>query len=195
MIGCLRAPLQEFVMALGKITSLLSSLSPASDAAAAAPEETPQDTDRRTEALSDQSGLANDGQRGTSSDIAAQLQTMVGAVRILNENALQQGAAVAVSQAGGELKNAVSGLGHLLSAVSAQALANGAAAPVREASKVIDGVEAGLAGSQAAAEQLIRNLPAAQSQRAQEASDKFQADMRAAITQVRGALGSLNVRN
>lgn len=182
-------------MALGKITSLLSSLSPASDAAAAPTEEMPQDLGRQTEALSDQSGLANDSRRGPSSDIAAQLQTMVGAVRILNENALQQGAAVAVSQVGGELKNAVSGLGHLLSAVSLQALANGAAAPAREAGKVIDGVEAGLAGSQAAAEQLIRNLPAVQSQRAQEASDKFQAEMRTAISQVRGALGSLNVRS
>jgi hypothetical protein len=181
-------------MALGRITSFLSSLSPASDAAAPA-DEVPEDLHRRAQALSDQSGLANDGRRNPSSDIAAQLQTMVGAVRVLNENALQQGAALAVSQAGGELKNAVSGLGHLLSAVNAQALANGAAAPVREAATVIDGVEAGLAGTQAAAEQLIRHLPATQSQRAREVSDTFQAEMRAAIRQVRDALGSLNVRN
>lgn len=182
-------------MALGKITSLLSSLSPAADVAAAPAEEVPEQAERRAEAASDQSGTSSQGRRGDAADIAAQLQTMVGAVRVLNDTALQQGAAIAVSQAGGELKNAVTGLGHLLSAVSAQALANGAAAPVREAAKVIDGVEAGLAGTQAAAQQVIAALPAAQSQRAQEVSDKFQSEMRAAIRQVRGALGSLNVRN
>lgn len=182
-------------MALGRIASMFSSLSPASDAAPAAAEELPQDQDRRAEALSGQSNLTGQHQNGDANDIATQLQTMVGAVRALNENAVQLGAAVAVSAAGTDLKNAVSGLGHLLSAVNAHAMANGAAAPAREAAKVIDGVEAGLAGSQAAAEQLIGTLPAAQAQRAQELSDRFQSDMRAAVRQVRGALGSLNVRN
>ena len=40
----------------------------------------------------------------------------------------------------------------------------------------------------------MRNLPAAQAQRAQEASNQFQAQMRVAIRQVREALSDLNVR-
>ena len=92
------------------------------------------------------------------------------------------------------MRNAVTGLSHLLAAVDSSALAQGAAAPVREAAGVIDAVEAGLIGTQAAAEQVMRNLPALQAARAQEASDRFQSDMRDAIRQVRGALGSLNVR-
>lgn len=185
-------------MALGRIASMINALSPGSDTAASAAsssEDVPKEMDRRAQGLSDQSSLSEDRRRRDANDLAAQLQTMVTAVRALNENAVQQGAALAVSPEGSELKNAVSGLGHLLSAVNAQALANGAAAPVREAAKVIDGVEAGVAGTQVAAEQLIGHLPAAQAQRAKEVSDRFQADMRQAIQQVRGALGSLNVRS
>ena len=183
------------VMGIGRIASFLSSLSPASDAAATVTStEIPDQPDRQAEGLGAQGG-ANDRERGGEpSEIAQQLQTMVGAVRTLNENAVQQGAAVAVSAVGNELRNAVTGLSHLLAAVDSRALAQGAAAPVREAAGVIDAVEAGLIGTQAAAEQGMRNLPALQAARAQEASDRFQSDMRDAIRQVRGALGSLNVR-
>lgn len=184
-------------MGIGRIASFLSSLSPAADAAAATAtaDQVPEESERRADALSEQPSLA-DQQRhgGDPNDIAAQLQTMVSAVRTLNENAIQQGAAVAVSAAGTELRNAVTGLSHLLAAVDAQALANGAAAPVREAAAVIDGVESGLAGTQAAAEQVMRNLPVVQAQRAQDASDRFQAEMRDAIRQVRGVLSDLNVK-
>ncbi|HTH15016.1 MAG TPA: hypothetical protein VL974_00075 [Magnetospirillum sp.] len=180
-------------MAVGRIASFLSSLSPAADAAAQS-DSVPEELERRAEAASQQSQLTDDQRRSNASDIAVQLQTMVSAVRMLNENAVQQGAAVAISAAGTELHNAVTGLGHLLAAVDAHALATGAAAPVREASDVIDGVEAGVSSAQASAEQIMRNLPAAQAQRAQEASNQFQAQMRGAIRQVREALSDLNVR-
>lgn len=183
-------------MGIGRIASLFSSLSPASDAAAAASaEDIPENNDQRTEAASEQASLADKERHGDPNGIAAQLQTMVNAVRTLNDNAVQQGAAVAVSAAGTQLRNAVTGLSHLLAAVDAQALANGAAGPVREAATVIDGVEAGLAGTQAAAEQVLRNLPVAQALRAEEASNRFQADMRNAIRQVRGVLSDLNVKS
>lgn len=181
-------------MGIGRIASFLSSLSPASEAAAA-PTEVPEQPDRHAESLGSQTGTGDARHGGQPSEIVQQLQTMVGAVRTLNENAAQQGAAVAVSAVGGELRNAVSGLSHLLAAVDSRALANGAAAPVREAATVIDAVESGLVGNQAAAEQVMRNLPALQAARAQEVSDRFQSDMRDAIKQVRGALGSLNVRS
>lgn len=190
-----RAPRGSF-MGIGRIASFLSSLSPAADAAAAASasDSVPEELDRRAEALNQQNQLNDDQRRNQANDIALQLQTMVSAVRAVNENAVQQGAAVAVSAAGTELRNAVNALGHLLAAVDAHALASGAAGPVREAAQVIDGVEAGIAGAQAAAEQIMRNLPAAQAERAQMASDQFQAEMRAAIRQVRGVLSDLNVR-
>lgn len=182
-------------MAVGRIASFLSSLSPAADTAAASgAEQLPEELDRHVAALDQQQNLSERQGQGDPSDIAAQLQTMVSAVRSLNENAVQQGAAVVVSAAGTQLHNAVSALGHLLAAVDAQAMAKGASGPVREAATVVDSVEAGLAGTQNAAEQVMRNLPALQAQRAQEASDRFQANMRDAIRQVRGTLGSLNVR-
>lgn len=184
-------------MGIGRIASFLSSLSPAADAASAAAsaDELPPDSERRADAASAQSDLNDQRRQADANDIAAQLQTMVGAVRALNDNAIQQGAAVAVSSAGNELRNAVVGLGHLLAAVDAHALAKGAAAPAREAAGVIDAVESGLAGSQAAAEQVMRNLPAVQAARAQEISSRFQAEMRGAIRQVREVLGSLNLKD
>lgn len=183
-------------MGIGRIASLFSSLSPASDAAAAGnADEVPENSERSTEATSEQASLADRERHGDPNGIAAQLQTMVSAVRTLNENAIQQGAAVAVSAAGTQLRNAVTGLSHLLAAVDAQAMASGAAGPVREAADVIDGVEAGLIGTQAAAEQLMRTLPVAQAMRAEEVSNRFQADMQTAIRQVRGVLTDLNVKN
>lgn len=182
-------------MGIGKIASFLSSLSPASEAAAAtaSADQIPEESERGATALSEHSDLDSGPRHGEQHPLAAQLQTMVGAVRALNDNAVEQGAAVAVSPAGPQLRNAVTALGHLLAAVDAQALAHGAAAPVREASSVIDAVEAGLAASQATAEKAMRNLPAHQAFRAREALDTFQADMQAAVNQVRGALGGLKV--
>lgn len=182
-------------MGIGKIASLFSSLSPASDATApSSADQVPEQSDRRTEAASQQASLSDKERHGDPNAIAAQLQTMVSAVRTLNENALQQGAAVAVSAAGTELRNAVSALSHLLAAVDAQALANGAAAPAKEAAGVMDAVEAGLAGTQAATEQVLRNLPAQQAAQAQERADRFQSEMRGAIRRVRNVLTDLNVK-
>ncbi len=178
-------------MGIGRIASFLSSFSATAETVSA--DEMPDTPERRAQAMGGQAD-ANRHHNQDPNDIASQLQTMLGAVRTLNENAVQQGAAVVMSSAGSEWRNAVSGLGHLLAAVDAKALANGAAAPVREAAQVIDAVEAGLAGTEAATEQVLRNLPALQAQRAQEVSDRFQADMRAAITQVRGVLSELNVK-
>lgn len=180
-------------MGIGKIASFLSALSPSSEAAAttASADQVPEDIGSRATGLSEQSGLTHDQQQGDPNDITAQLQTLVSAVRILNDNAVQQGAAMAMSSAGTQLKNAVSGLGHLLTAVNSQSLAHAAAAPVREAASVIDAVEAGQTGTQAAAEQVMRNLPTQQALRAREASDRFQTDMRTAIDQVRTALSDL----
>jgi hypothetical protein len=174
---------------------MFSSLSPASDAAAASSaDQLPPERERRAEASSEQASLADRQRQGDPSGIAAQLQAMVGAIRTLNDNAIQQGAAVVVSAAGTELRNAVTGLGHLLAGVDAKAMTSGAAAPVREAANLMDAVEAGLAGTQAAAEQVMRTLPAAQAQRAEELSNRFQSEMRSAVRQVRGVLSDLNVK-
>ena len=177
-------------MGIGRITSFLNSLSPSKEPTAtdAVPDEA---AERKAESLSEQS-LSHERQQNDSNHIAAQLQTMVGAVRALNDNATEQGAALAVSPAGLQLKNAVIGLGHLLAAVDGRAMATGAAAPVREAANVADAVETSLAATQSAAAQLLRSLPAEQAERIRSVSDGFQRDMRTALAQVRDALQGLH---
>lgn len=178
-------------MGIGRIATFLSSLSPGSESAAlAASDEVSADSARMTE----QSGGTRDRRQPQDSnqtgDITQQLQTMIAAVRQLNDNAVQQGAAVAVSSAGAQLKNAVTGLGHLLAAVDAQVLAGAAQNQVKQANEVVDAVEAGIVGTQAATEQLLRQMPPQQAQYAQETSQRFQAEMRQALDRVRGSLAA-----
>ncbi|CAA7620154.1 hypothetical protein [Magnetospirillum sp. UT-4] len=181
-------------MGIGRIASFLSTLSPASDAAQAAASvdsDMPDPQRLAEEAAAQQEHDRQRRQSGAAQDITQQLQTMISAVRTLNENAVQQGAAVAVSQAGTQLKNAVAGLGHLLAVVDAQSLGQSALPQLKQAGEVVDVVEAGLAGTQAAAEQVLRHLPAQQALAAQAATERFQTEMRAALDQVRGALGGM----
>lgn len=178
-------------MGIGRIASFLSSLSPASESAsaAAAADETLPESQRQAESSAG-TGDRRSRDSQQSNDITQQLQTMIGAVRQLNEHAIQQGAAISVSDAGTQLKNAVSGLGHLLATVDAQVLASKAQTQIRQANEVVDSVEAGIAGTQAATEQLLRTMPAQQAQYAQETSQRFQVEMRKAIDQVRGTLAA-----
>ena len=176
-------------MGIGRIASFLSSLSPASEstaAAAAADRELPESL-RQTEASSPQQEQERQRQSASPADIVQQLQTMIAAVRTLNDNAVEQGAALPVSQTGTQLRNAVSGLGHLLSALDPQSLA-GVSAQVREAGQAVDAVEAGLVGTQASAEQMFRTMSQQQAQTAKEVSARFQAEMRDAVDRVRGAV-------
>jgi 3-hydroxyisobutyrate dehydrogenase-like beta-hydroxyacid dehydrogenase len=176
-------------MGIGRIASFLSSLSPASEstaAVAASDRELPESL-RQTEASSPQQEQERQRQSASPADIAQQLQTMIAAVRTLNDNAVEQGAALPVSQTGAQLRNAVSGLGHLLSALDPQSLA-GASVQVREAGQAVDAVEAGLAGTQASAEQMFRTMSQQQAQTAKEVSARFQAEMRDAVDRVRGAV-------
>ena len=179
-------------MGIGRIASLLSSLSPASESASAvtASEETLPDSGRLTEGTGSSHERRQSQDSSQTSDITQQIQTMIAAVRQLNDNAVQQGAAVAVSSAGAQLKNAVTGLGHLLAAVDAQTLAGGAASQIKQANEVVDAVEAGIVGTQAATEQLLRTMPQQQAQYAQETSQRFQVEMRNALDQVRGSLAA-----
>lgn len=180
-------------MGIGRIASFLSSLSPASDVAAAtaAAEPAAVEAHRQTEETAAQQDRERRDQQAGLAELTQQLQTMIAAVRSSNENAVQQGAAMAVSPVGTQLANAVTGLGHILAVVDARALANGAAAQVREAGQVVDIVEAGLAGSQAAAQTILSQLPAQQAAAAAQAAERFQADMQRALSQVRGVLGTL----
>ena len=179
-------------MGIGRIASFLGSLSPASEsaAAAAATDETLPESQRLAEGTDGASDRRRYSDSQQTADITQQLQTMIGAVRQLNENAIQQGAAISVSDAGTQLKNAVSGLGHLLATVDAQGLFKQAQAQIKQANEVVDSVEAGIAGTQAATDQLLRQIPPQQAQFAQEASQRFQTEMRNAIGQVRGTLAS-----
>lgn len=179
-------------MGIGRIASFLSSLSPGSDAAPATPSaESSPIADRQTEAATPQQDYERTDSYGGTSDIAWQLQTMISAVRTSHEVAVEQGAAMAVSSAGTQLKNAVTALGHILAVVDAEAMAQGAVAQVREADQVIDAVEAGLVGAQSNAAQVLGNLPAPQAAAARQAGAQFQAEMKLALTQVRSTLGSL----
>jgi hypothetical protein len=178
-------------MGIGRIASFLSSLSPASDAAAATPSAGAPIADRHIETATPQQDYERTGSPGGASDIAWQLQTMIASVRSSHEVAVEQGAAMAVSSAGTQLKNAVTALGHIFAVVDAEAMAQGAAAQVREADQVIDAVEAGLVGAQSNAAQIISTLPAQQAAAARQAGDQFQADMRQALSRVRSALGTL----
>lgn len=179
-------------MGIGRIASFLSSLSPASDAAAAAATAEPvvADTPLQTEAPAHEDHERREHPAGLA-EINHQLQTMITAVRSSNENAVQQGAAVAVSPAGTQLTHAVTGLAHILAAVGAKELVGGVAAQVREAGQVVDVVEAGLADSQAAAQAILGQLPAQQAAAARQAADRFQSDMQRALSQVRNVLESL----
>lgn len=178
-------------MGVGRIASFLSSLSPASDAAAATTSAEPiPGHDRAAEHTAAQQDRDR-RQQADGGDLTQQLQTMITAVRVLNENAVQQGAAVAVSPAGTQLMNAVSGLGHLLAAVDPGALTPGAEGHLRQAAHVVEGVEAGLMATQTASQAILAQLPLQQAAAAREASDRFQNQMRDALTRVRGALGTL----
>lgn len=180
-------------MGIGRIASFLSSLSPGSDAAAAtsAAEPAVADTHRQAEETAAYQDRERREPQGGLTDITMQLQTMIAAVRSSNEVAVQQGAAVAVSPAGMQLKSAVTGLAHILAVVDARALASGAAPQVREASQVVDAVEAGLVGSQAAAQGILGQLPPQQAAAARQAAERFQAEMNRALVQVRGVLEAL----
>jgi len=180
------------LMGIGRIASFLSSLSPASESASAvaAADETLPESQRQAEGAADASDRRQRDQSQQSADVTQQLATMITAVRQLNENAIQQGAAISVSEAGNQLKNAVTGLGHLLATVDAQGLANKAQSQIKQANEVVDSVEAGIAGTQSATEQLLRNMPAQQAQYAQEVSQRFQTDMRNALDKVRGSLAA-----
>lgn len=179
-------------MGIGRIASFLNSLSPSSDAASAAlsADDLGDDAGPLIDSANGVQSNDADRQNKQSSDIPQQLQTMIAAVRQLTENAVQQGAAVAVSSAGSDLKNAVHSLGHLLASVDAQAMANGAATQIKQANDVVDAVESGILGTQAATEQLLRQMPPQQAQYAQETSQRFQSDMRQALEQVRGTLST-----
>ncbi|MBR9972386.1 hypothetical protein [Magnetospirillum sulfuroxidans] len=167
-------------------------MSPASESASAvaASDETLPDSGRLTEGTGGTHERRQSQDSNQTNDITQQIQTMIAAVRQLNDNAVQQGAAVAVSSAGAQLKNAVTGLGHLLAMADAQTLASGAASQIKQANEVVDAVEAGIVGTQAATEQLLRNMPAQQAQYAQETSQRFQVEMRNALDQVRGSLAA-----
>ncbi|CAA7616274.1 Secreted protein [Magnetospirillum sp. LM-5] len=176
-------------MGIGRIASFLSSLSPASESAAAvssADRELPESL-RQTEASMAQQDHERQRQGAGPADIVQQLQTMIAAVRTLADNAVQQGAALPVSQTGAQLRNAVSGLGHLLSALDPQTL-NMVQTQVREAGKAVDAVEAGLTGTKESAEQVFRTMSADQAQAAKAISERFQTEMQDAVSRVRGAV-------
>ena len=180
------------LMGIGRIASFLSSLSPASESAsavAASDEELP-DAGRQTEGAGDAQDRRQRQDSQQTGDITQQLQTMIAAVRQLNDNAVQQGAAVAVSPAGTQLKNAVTGLGHLLAAVDSSSVDSSTATQIKHANEAIDAVQTGIAGTQAATEQLIKQMPPQQAQYAQETAQRFQAEMTKAIDQVKGTLAS-----
>lgn len=181
-------------MGIGRIASFLSSLSPASDSAAAvssADRELPESV-RQTEAASPQQDHERQHHGAGPSDVVHQLQTMIAAVRTLADSAAQQGAALPVSQTGTQLRNAVSGLGHLLSALDPQTLAV-AQAQAREAGRAVDAVEAGLVGTKESAEQVFRTMSADQALAAKAISERFQAEMQDAVSRVRGAVSQVVV--
>lgn len=181
-------------MGIGRIASFLSSLSASAAAESATPVESSDGVVIGGESSASSATAAEDRDRnrdsGNAADVTQQLQTMVSAVRQLNDNAVQQGAAVAVSPAGAQLKNAVTGLGHLLATIDSGAVTEGTTRQLHEAGKVMDSVEAGIVGAQAAAEQMARQMPAQQAQYALETSQRFQKDMRNALDQVRGTLSA-----
>lgn len=181
-------------MAIGKIASFFNGLS-ATDQTA--PVETgdntlAESTDRVDSTGNSGSGNRRDRSNGDSAAVAQQLGIMIAAIQQLNDNAVQQGAAAAVSSAGTQLRNAVTGLGHILATVDAQAINEQVSRQIKQADDVIDAVEAGVAGTQASTELVLRNLPAVQALAAQEAAQKFQTEMRQAIQQVRGSLAMLS---
>ena len=179
-------------MGIGRIASFLSSLSPAADSASAvsATDHEHAHATRQAESSAAFQDRERQHQQGSTSEIAQQLQSMIAAVRTLNDNAAEQGAALPVSQTGAQLRNAVSGLGHLLSALDPTSLSL-ASAQVREAGHAVDAVETGLAGIQASAEQMFRSMSAEQAQQARAISDRFQSDMKDAVARVRGAIGQV----
>lgn len=180
-------------MAIGKIVSFFNGLSSSDQASAvdgsdsllAGTDGWVDNTDRSDTHKNRDSGSVD------PSAMAQQLGVMINSVQQLNSTAMEQGAAASVSNVGTQLKNAVTGLGHILSSVNPGSVTEQVARQIKKADEVIDAVESGLAGTQASTETVLRNLPMIQAMAAQEAAQKFQTEMHQAIDQVRGGLAVL----
>ncbi len=181
-------------MAIGKVNTPLGAMSPNTDGAVLIVDENARSPALDLRMMShapDTSGAQREHSgHEPPSEVVRQLQVMISAVRILNDIASEQGASVVLSSSGLHLRNAVTGLGHLLSSADPRVLNGEAATQVHEAGKIIGAVEIGLENTQKATDQVVRTLPALQALRAQDAASLFQKEMRQAVYRVKDALAN-----
>lgn len=161
-------------MSIGRIAALLGSLSPS----AAEQAQTEASIHEPAVAAPDSSISDNNPGANPGNESLAQIQAVIGAIRQLNDNAGQDGAAMAFSQSGSTLKDSVSGLAYLVQ--NAGPLPDGVKADVAQLTRdvevrvqtVRDGLEQRLAHTQKAADQ----------QRLSQIAGAFVTEMQSALT-------------
>lgn len=176
-------------MGFGRIAALFGFSATETDGAASSTSGTSESGEAGAEPSSSGSRSFLPYQQHVDPDqLVAQLHTVISSVRQLNDFAARQGAALSVSSAGNQLRNAVGCLGNLLSTTDARVLENNAIPQLQEAETVISSVETTINNVRAAAETMIASLPEPQASRARDASEAFQTAMTVSIGQVRGSL-------
>jgi hypothetical protein len=172
-------------MGIGRIASLLGSLSPT---AAPAEQAAPDAPGRDEVIVAPPGGMESEHRPGEGkADMAAQIQQLLSAIQQLHATASEDGAAMAFSRSGASLRDAVGGLGHLL----ATARDTGAKLPqdlVQDSKRVVGEVETGLSGLKSAIQQRMDAMEPHAAARIGETASRFVAEMQAALNHVRGAL-------
>lgn len=171
-------------MGIGRIAALLGSLSPS------AAEQAQSDVTRTEPAIAEAASNSSDHnfQDNPSSDAAIQIQAVIGAIRQLNENAGQDGAAMAFSQSGGTLKESVGGLTYLMQ----NARDSRAALPAQmlsDVAQVARDVEARVQTVRDGIDQRLTRMQGADQQRLRQAADSFVAEMQNTLTTLKTLAG------
>lgn len=119
-----------------------------------------------------------------------QVRAMLGSIRMIQEVANADGAAVAKSQAGQRLFSAVDGLGHLLNAMQPQSVAD-LDKLVRDVEQVLGQVDTGMRNAARATNALLERIPEDRRADIEAMSRRYMEQMKGAVGGVKSALEGL----
>lgn len=178
-------------MGLGRIAALLGVATPAAESPVQ-PDAVPTD---RTAAASAGAHADFNAKDGTGkSDIAAQIEAVITAIRQLDDNASQDGAGMAFSRSGATLRDSVGALGHLMTTARETGVALSGDL-VQDAGDAVGAVESRLRTVQDGVEQRAHRLPPSDEARVRETAGRFVAEMQAVITHTRGVIAGFGGRD
>lgn len=174
-------------MAIGRIAALLGALSP-TEAADRGQPETARDglaIAAAADAQADQQFNNKDG-----GDAAAQIQAVIGAIRQSGESAGQEGAGMAFSQSGGQFRDSVAALSHLLR--NAHDSRTSLPQPLlNQAAEVLVEVEAQVESVRTAVEERMSRMDSAGQERVRQTAGPFLAELQNAVYNLRSVLGNM----